>query len=293
MTYQRNETLISTVRVLLQQTYPPEKILIVDNDPNGGAKAVLDLYPSENVCYHRMGFNAGPAGAAKAGLELLASEGYKWIGWLDDDDPPIFENAYEQLIDMAENYPNCGCVGAVGQRYNIHKGLIDRVRDAELEEIGAIEVDNIAGGMSKVVSGNAVREKNVWPDATLFFGFEELDFDLRLQKAGFVLLADRSFYKKHRAYYNRIGLQIQRGKEKPLHKLWREYYSTRNSLYIMHKHRSIRGKLYILLRSLAKCLAGFRYGFTYGSKQAKIILLALLHYFAGKKGQVTFSSITP
>ena len=293
MTYRRNDTLVSTIRSLLQQTVPPQKILIVDNDPERGAQHVLETVQSPAVCYQAVGYNSGPAGAAKTGLEMLAAEGFDWIGWIDDDDPPVFENTFEILLNLGEEHPNCGCVGVVGQRYVMNKGLIDRIADQELDEIGSIEVDNIAGNMSKLVSGKAVREKNVLPDTELFFGFEELDFDLRLQKAGYVLLADRAFYKKHRAYYKRSGLHIQRGKQKPLNKLWREYYSTRNSLYIMQKHHCLSGKLRIILRSLVKSIAGFRYGVTYGAKHAKMVLLGMMHYFTGKKGQVALPSITP
>lgn len=289
MTYQRNETLVSTLRTLLNQTVPPQKILIVDNDPGKGALSVLEHFTTEPVHYFSVGYNSGPAGAAEAGLKILADEGFDWILWTDDDDPPIFENTFELLINMAENHANCGCVGAVGQRYKIDKGMIDRVADIELGYIGSIEVDNIAGGMSKIVSGRAVREKNILPDAGLFFGFEELDFDLRLKKAGFVLLADRSFYKKHRDYNHRTGIKIQRGKKKPVDKLWREYYSTRNSLYIVQKHQSFVGKINISGRAIIKSVVGFRYGWTYGKLQAKYLLLGLFHYLIGRKGKCTFA----
>ena len=288
MTYRRKDTLTDTIHKVFQQTFPPEKILVVDNDPEQTASFVADMFSGKNVLYHPMHFNSGPAGAAKAGLEILSSEGYQWIGWMDDDDPPVFENTFELLINLAESKSNCGCVGVVGQRYNINQGLIDRISDVELDENGSIEVDNIAGGMSKIVSGKAVRENNVLPDADLFFGFEELDFDLRLQKAGYVLLADRAFYKKHREYYKRSGLKIIRGKEKPMNKLWREYYSTRNSLYIMKKHHCVAGKLRVIGRSLMKSVAGFRFGVGYGLKNAKWVILGMAHYFSGKKGKPSF-----
>ena len=42
MTYKRNSTLLETIKLLFDQTLPPEKVLIVDNDPDQGAKIVLD-----------------------------------------------------------------------------------------------------------------------------------------------------------------------------------------------------------------------------------------------------------
>ena len=147
-----------------------------------------------------------------------------------------------------------------------------------------VEFDDL-NRRSKIINADVCLKAKVYPDESLFFGFEELDFDLRVQQVGFVLLADRAFYKMHREYYNRSGLHIVRGKEKPMNKLWREYYSIRNSLYIMHKHKSNLGKIRIIVRSMIKIPAGFRYGRKYGWKQACMIGKGIWHYFLGRKGQ--------
>lgn len=87
MTFQRNHTLEETIRIILDQTLPPEKILIVDNDPAESAKSIAQKFSHLPVFYHATGNNSGPAGAAKKGLEILVNEGFKWIAWIDDDDP--------------------------------------------------------------------------------------------------------------------------------------------------------------------------------------------------------------
>ena len=236
MTFQRNQTLESTIAVLLKQTLPPEKILIVDNDPQQGAKSVAALFSNAEIEYHSVGYNSGPAGAALAGLTTLAAQGYEWIGWVDDDDPPLFNDTFEILLNLATSNPSCGCVGAVGQYFDRSKGIMKRVGDDELEGNGFLEIDNIAGGMCKIVNAKVITEKNVFPDETLFYGFEELDFDLRLQKAGFTLLVPKDLYKKNRVYHNRIGFKVKRGQKKETSRLWREYYSTRNLMIVLFKN---------------------------------------------------------
>ena len=289
MTYKRTAILEDTIKILFNQSHPPQKILIVDNDPDLSAKDIVTKFPEFKILYHAIGHNSGPAGAAKAGLEILTKEGYKWIAWMDDDDPPIFKDTFEILLKIAANNEYCGCVGTVGQYFDKKKGMMVRVSDKELDKAGTLEVDNIAGGMCKIVNADVCIKGNVFPDASLFYGFEELDFDIRLQNAGYTLLVDKELYKKHRIYFNRIDLNKTRGDKKAVKRLWREYYSTRNSLIILSKNKCKQALCFSFFRSLFKIIFGFRYGFRYGILNSQIIIKALLHFFSGKRGAIEFS----
>lgn len=286
MTYNRPEILGKTIISLLGQTYQPEKVLVIDNDKNQSAKQVVDKLISFPVSYIATGENVGPAGAAKIGLEILSREGFHWIGWMDDDDPPVFSDSFERLLTLGERFPNCGCVGAVGHYFNSKRGLIKRVSDKELEEEGPLYVDNIAGNMCKIINARVILEKDILPNEKLFFGFEELDFDLRVKNAGFQLMADKEIYKRNRVHSNRIGYQLIRGKKKEVSRLWREYYSTRNLLYILKQHKSFIALSKTMFRSILKSIVGFRFGFIYGLTNAKYILLGLSHFLMGKTGSL-------
>jgi GT2 family glycosyltransferase len=74
-----------------------------------------------------------------------------------------------------------------------------------LQSDGVLKVDTIAGGMSKIVSGEMIRNHQIFPDEKLFFGMEELDFDLKIKKIGYRLLVDRPFYYQHRLRWNRVA----------------------------------------------------------------------------------------
>lgn len=286
MTYNRPEILGKTIVSLLGQTLQPEKILVIDNDPSKSAKSVVEKLVSLPIEYYSTGSNIGPAGAAKKGLEILTQEGFDWIGWMDDDDPPVFSDSFEKLLTIAQAQDNCGCVGAVGHFFNINNGLIKRVTDQQLDGAGFVSVDNIAGGMCKIVNGKAIRQNNILPNDKLFYGFEELDFDLRLKKAGYFLLADKDLYRRSRINFNRVGLKIKRGHKKETSRLWREYYSTRNLLFILRHHKFNKAVFYTIARSVLKCLTGFRFGFTYGFVNAKFLLLGILHFLKGKTGSL-------
>lgn len=286
MTYKRPLILKETIHKMINQSHHPSKILIIDNDPECSAKDIQLEFSETEVCYYAVGYNSGPAGAAKAGLEILSKGGYQWIAWMDDDDPPVFENTFEILLQTAVANEKCGCVGTVGQYFNKKNGLMVRVADSELEGSGTLTVDNIAGGMCKIVNAAVCTKANVFPDSSLFYGFEELDFDIRLQQAGYVLLVDKELYKKHRVYYNRVGLQYIRGLKKDMNRLWREYYSTRNSLIILWKNAYYRALFISFFRFFIKLFTSFRYGLRYGILTFRMIIKAVLHFLIGKRGSI-------
>jgi GT2 family glycosyltransferase len=284
MTYKRSEIALNTIKSLLNQTLPPEKILIIDNDPECSARHIADNFEDVDIDYYSMGYNSGPAGAANKGLKLLADKGYQWIAWIDDDDPPTFNDTFEILIDILRNHPECGCTGAVGQYFNDKLGLISRVKDNDLLGGGLLSVDNIAGGMCKIVNANVVRNFNILPNPDLFYGFEELDFDLNLKKHGFQLLVDKSLYFKHRKFYNRLDFNNKSFKKKDYKRIQRDYYSTRNLIYIVIKYKLFLAVFFIFLRLFFKSLIGFKFGFNYGYQQSKYISYAIYDAITNKMG---------
>jgi GT2 family glycosyltransferase len=288
MTFRRKEKLKDTIDTLFRQTVPPHKVLIVDNDPEMSAEKLTEHYPENTVGYYAMGYNSGPAGAAKKGLEILVDEGYDWIAWIDDDDPPFFDDTMEVLLQLAMDHPEVGCVGAVGQYFDLNKALFKRVPDEELNKPGILYVDNIAGNMSKIIRAEAVRKFRLLPDESLFFGFEELDFDLRLRQSGYRLACDRGFYWKHRELHGRQNLRVKQGGKKNDRGLSREYYSVRNILIILKKQKAFVGMSLFVFRIIVKILLGFRFGFSYGVRSGRIIFSAMADFVSGKRGGRTF-----
>jgi len=60
-----------------------------------------------------------------------------------------------------------------------------------------------------------IRKHQIFPDEKLFFGMEELDFDLKIKKIGYSLLVDRPFYHQHRLRGNRVAVPIRILRVKP------------------------------------------------------------------------------
>jgi len=288
MTFERSHLINDTIDKLLDQSLSPEKVLIIDNSVSSKTQDFFSDYKNPKVEYFRVGRNLGPAGAAKIGLERLSQEGFKWIYWGDDDDPPFFKDNFEVLLNMANALPDCGCVGSVGQFFNRKNGLIERVPDEDLQKTGELKVDTIAGNMSKIINADVILKNKVLPDETLFFGMEELDYDLRMQKAGYNLYVDRSMYLRYRMQSNHLGKNVKRGLKKDSNKMQRDYYSTRNGLYIFKKNGLVLALLINIFRVFYKMMASFKYGSNYGKRYSKYLWRALRHFIKGKKGRVVF-----
>ena len=265
ITYKRPDILPDTVNKLFQQTLPPEKVLIIDNgDDEETMLKMTNFHPK--VVYHRMGFNSGPAGGAKAGLDILAKEGYKWIYWGDDNDPPPTDDCFEKLIALAESYNGkCGQVGIVGHRFNRFTSVFHRTSNKELRKSEYIKVDSIGGNQCKIINGLAVN-KGVFPEERLFFGFEDLDFDLALKKAGYEILVHSELFLTSRKIYGRMNVQRIIGRKKKPTSLWRDYYSIRNMPRIMLKNGYYIGFVSSIFIAVLKTFISFRHGFSYGNK---------------------------
>ena len=282
ITYNRSEIILQTIHEIFAQSLPPELLWIIDNsDSLETDQAIASTFDSR-LKYYRMGYNSGPAGAAVKGLELCGFEGLDWIYWGDDNDPPEEQDCFERLLANRIENPYCGVIGSVGQFFDRNKGVIKRVQTRLLEKKKSISLDYVAGGKNMIISGEVAR-KGIAPDPNLFFGFEELDFCLKVKRQGYEIVVDCGLFLEARKRSNRLDF------ERPLYKrksnLSREYYSLRNLLMISDSLTLNKMKAQLYLKWISKSFYGFRYGISYGVKNFQMIWLAFFHYWKGISGK--------
>ena len=282
ITYNRSEILGQTIQKIFGQTLVPDVLWIIDNSEDLSSDHLIATLQNPRLKYYRMGYNAGPAGAAAKGLELCASEGLEWIYWGDDNDPPFRDDCFERLLAIRDVNPFAGVLGTVGQFFDRKKGVIKRVQTKLLERKDVLEVDYVAGGMCMLVSGKVVKEK-ILPDPDLFFGFEELDFCLKVGRKGYAIVVDCKLFLEAREKANRLDFK------RPIHakkkNLAREYYSLRNLLMISDTLTLYSMKKRLYMKWVGKAVYGFRYGIVYGWKNFRMISLAFFHYWKGVSGK--------
>ena len=139
--------------------------------------------------------------------------------------------------------------------------------------------------MSKIVNGEMIRECQIFPDEKLFFGMEELDFDLKIKKVGYKLLVDRTFYYKHRLRWNRVDVPNKSMRAKSNNALVREYYSIRNGLYIYQKNGLVSAWITFFVYYAVKQVFSFKFGMTQGKNRVKIFYKAISDLFSSKMGR--------
>jgi len=282
ITYNRPAIIIETIHKIYSQTYPPELLWVIDNSEDLQTDHAVASLLDSRIKYFRMGYNSGPAGAAAKGLELCAKDGLDWIYWGDDNDPPFRVDCFERLLAIRDVNPFVGVMGSVGQFFDRKKGIIKRIQTRLLEKREWIEVDYVAGGKCMLVSAEIVI-KGMLPNPKLFFGFEELDFCLKVKRKGYDIIVDCGLFLEARRNSNRLDF------ERPIYQkkmtLSREYYSLRNLLIISDSLTLNKMKFQLYKKWVAKSLYGFRFGLSYGIKNFKMIWLAFFHYWKGISGK--------
>src|SRR5712691_7454663 len=89
-----------SLQALLDQTYPVEEILLVDNGSTDGT--LRRAFPPK-VTVIRHPENRGTSGAVVTGFEYALANGYDWIWILDADSAPR-KNALEKLLELYQYF---------------------------------------------------------------------------------------------------------------------------------------------------------------------------------------------
>ena len=243
VTFERPRELATMVRVLADGTERLDSLVIVDNSrlPQGEPEGATDA--AHRVLVIETHENLGPAGGIALGMDriLATASDDDWILVLDDDDPPPTPESVASLSHFAnacaDDDPAVGGVGSNGGRFDPKTGEIRRVPDAELH--GPVDVDYLPGGALPLYRARAVRDVGT-PMAELFFGYDDLEYGLRLRAAGYRLVAHGDVWRHNRERSARLGLGTSLRSARATNSGWRLYYSRRNLIAILRLH-SLRG----------------------------------------------------
>ena len=287
ITFERENILEDTINSLFQQSLPPKKILIVDNSETDKTRQLIEGLNHSRVEYYHVGYNSGPSGGAYHGLKELAGKGYDWIFWGDDDDPPAKNDLLEKIFCILEKVEleNCGQLGLVGSKFNRFTGELSRIPNEELLANEIIEVDAIGGGQCKIIS-NKIAELAIYPEKKLFFGFEDLDIDIKIKNAGFKSYVSGQLLYQSRKRSGRLQLKKEKLVSDDSVLLRRQYYSIRSLLDIFSRNKLYTAMIYLSIKKGFSILLGFTNGYKPGYNNAKSIIKAYNHFVKGQFGKI-------
>jgi GT2 family glycosyltransferase len=259
ITYRRSRELGVALQRLADQQRPVDELLVVDNSPSAERERLVDRYRARG---HRIDYvaapeNLGPAGAvALAMRRFLETAGDEdWILLFDDGEPPgrpeTLAEMHQFATRMRRQDPRLGAVGGVGATFDWRRGRVVRTPDDRLA--GPVPVDYIGSGQFPLYRVAAVRAVGPF-QAELFFGFEELEYGLRLRAAGWRIYVDGDRWRAGRAKLGRLDVSGGPSLHLP-EPSWRHYYGLRNLLHILVSARRYGAAVRVtVLTGLAKPL---------------------------------------
>lgn len=256
VTHRRQALLTSTLRRLGEQDRRLDHLVVVDNEASESTRSIVRGADgvAATVEYLPTSENLGFAGGVAIGMSevLKSAQERDWIVLLDDDDPPYRDSAVGEVEAFATERlasdPRTAAVGLTGGRFDRRRGRIKRIPTMELH--GAVPVDYVAGGHVPFFLVRAVRQVGTF-DPLLFFGLSEVEYGLRLRKAGFSLYAHGELWLEERINVDRAG-KPKYGLS-PLH--WKRYYSLRNTVYVNRLHgRKLAALRVVAVHGFAKPL---------------------------------------
>lgn len=281
LTYRRQQLFTEMLQKICTQQRLPDCLVVIDNEASDETESISrrfqKTHPEAHWVHLRAPQNLGSAGGWAWGMEtaLELANDRDWVLTLDDDNPPEHEGLLRQMFTFAETQkerdPKLGAVGIVGARFNWRTGNLVRLDDEELT--GPVSVDYVGNGHMAMYSVGMIR--NIGPfQRELFFGHTEVEFGLRMRRAGYQALANGDLWKQRRVQRNKIGFQPKPRKTCEIH--WRKYYVTRNYIRTMVSFGRPdlalkRAFLQIVVKPLATMLVSPRrayYGWRLGCRAA-------------------------
>lgn len=238
VTFRRPESLALVLQGLARQETPPTVVAVADNDPGESAKSVVDLVSRStgmSVLHVPVGANLGPAGGWERAVEELQQRGDRggWVAILDDDDPIEHPRVLAELLVAAETaQADVAALGLRGAELSRVSATLHRVHPGAHTR----EVDYLAGGGTPLYRWKVIDELGFFA-GELFFGFEDLEFGLRLQAAGYRLLVVPT---EHHTVADTAAVRTP----------WREYYKARSIVTICRRHLGTAPLVATLARSL-------------------------------------------
>ncbi len=105
-TFNRKNKLIECIQSIINQTYKPDCLLIIDNFSTDGTEKLIseienEIRKSIKLIYKRLSENTGGAGGFHYGIKEAYEQGFEFF-WVMDDDGKPDKNCLEKLIQYKD-----------------------------------------------------------------------------------------------------------------------------------------------------------------------------------------------
>ncbi|MCH5216266.1 MAG: glycosyltransferase family 2 protein [Muribaculaceae bacterium] len=247
VTYNRLALLKENIEALKSQSYPLDKIIIVNNHSDDGTAEFLDQYSSDSqIKAYNLQENIGGAGGYNFGIKKAILDGADWVWVMDDDSIPDCY-ALEALVDNIDNNTDIGflCSKVVWTDGKIHKMNIPKFPKPVHNNIESIDTTtpiSAATFVSTIINAKAVYRVGL-PIKEFFIWHDDIEYTERIISAGFRGVYCPSSIVVHKTAEN-YSPSIE---DAPVSVAWKFYYQARNITVTKKLHKS---KLSYLLSTI-------------------------------------------
>jgi rhamnopyranosyl-N-acetylglucosaminyl-diphospho-decaprenol beta-1,3/1,4-galactofuranosyltransferase len=242
VTFNRLTLLKECIRGLRQQTVPVQEIIVVNNGSSDGTD--VWLAEQEGLTVVTQG-NLGGSGGQYTGIGKAMEGEADWI-WLMDDDAEPYPDALEKLLPFLN--PDrvaaaaCSVIDNAGEVCLVHRGTFDYHRlttdygcqPNPANDYGRPSVSvGYATFVGIIVNSRAIKKIGL-PKKEFFLHFDDIEYSLRLQQYGDIILVPGSRILHKENASNHFFLKKVFGKQRTrikYEKLWLRYFVIRNVVW--------------------------------------------------------------
>ncbi len=236
VTYNRKKLLLECLAAIRSQTFPVQRVLLIDNASTDGTQEAVEALGAENLTYIRMDTNTGGAGGFYHGLKKAREEDCGWF-WLMDDDTIPQPDSLEKLLRGVDavrrkkgrdpGFAASTVYGPKGEYMNVPEISTRRAENGycgwyDMLEDGIVEVDT-ATFVSVLINRDAVLACGL-PCRDFFLWGDDSEYTGRIGKyygPGFLIGSSRVLHKRTNAKALNIALEEDRNRLKLYHYLYR------------------------------------------------------------------------
>jgi rhamnopyranosyl-N-acetylglucosaminyl-diphospho-decaprenol beta-1,3/1,4-galactofuranosyltransferase len=297
LTYNRKDLLLKCLAAIRRQTCSIDAIVLVDN---GSTDATADTlqeagwFSESSFHYIWLEENIGSAGGFFTCIKYALEQGYDWI-WIMDDDVIAAPTALERLLQHALDEKHANVGGLISQnespnteaRYRLPKSITEALRyvvscpiDRAVGKHGLLPVDWCH--LASFLMPTAVARQIGYPRKEFFLYCEDIDFTLRIRKAGYSLFLVTDSLIDHP-----VGVAVVKKAGEAASLRW--YYNYRNhiaNIIIQHGYLGASIAASALVRiSLGAARRIFLTLLQRDYRAGYLIFLALLHGYLLRLGK--------
>jgi len=235
VTYNRLALLTECIESLRAQTHAANAIIVVDNASTDGTDAWLATQKDLIVLTHDI--NEGSAGGFYQGMKYAFDNGYHWI-WVMDDDVAAEKDCLQKMMEAVKANDMLTVIAPLveegGSVVNYHRSNFDIKPELSgfqslLADYTVPQTIGFASFVGFMISSDLVAVSGL-PDKELFFQNDDVEYILRVNKYGKIVLVPEAVIvhksAKKAIEINKYSLSV----------LFVKFFVQRNKILIKQKY---------------------------------------------------------